>query len=140
MTFVVFTGCKSCTKPISTNPVSMEAGEYVLTRETWFFARRLEVVAVAGLMWVVKRQCMVSSDSGVSLRCQCSFTVLHAFDYYELLAELARSYLPVIIVRRLSTQSLSRHYRFQGLAFASLSERRQPQKPCNDSNNSPRAE
>ena len=30
----------------------MEAGEYGLTRGTWFFARSLEVVAVAGLMWV----------------------------------------------------------------------------------------
>ena len=48
--FVVFTDCESCTRPISTNPVSMEAGEHGLTRGTWFFARRLEVVAVAGLM------------------------------------------------------------------------------------------
>ena len=30
----------------------MEAGEYGLTRGTWFFARRLEVVAVAGLLWL----------------------------------------------------------------------------------------
>ena len=30
----------------------MEAGEYGRKRGTWFFARRLEVVAVAGLMWV----------------------------------------------------------------------------------------
>ena len=28
----------------------MEAGEYGLTRETCFFARRLEVVAVAGML------------------------------------------------------------------------------------------
>ena len=33
-------------------PVSTEAGEYGLTRETWFFARRLDVVVVAGLMCV----------------------------------------------------------------------------------------
>ena len=33
-------------------PVSMEAGEYGLTRGTCFVARCLEVVAVAGLMWV----------------------------------------------------------------------------------------
>ena len=26
--FYVFTDCESCTRPISTNPVSMEAGEY----------------------------------------------------------------------------------------------------------------
>ena len=49
---VVFTDCESYTRPISTNPVSMEAGEYGLTRGTWFFARRLEVVAVAGLLWL----------------------------------------------------------------------------------------
>ena len=30
----------------------MEAGEYGLTRGTRFVARRLEVVAVAGLLWV----------------------------------------------------------------------------------------
>ena len=30
----------------------MEGGECALTRGTWFFARRLEVVAVAGLVWV----------------------------------------------------------------------------------------
>ena len=31
VTFVVFTDCESCTRPISTNPVFMEAGEYGLT-------------------------------------------------------------------------------------------------------------
>ena len=36
VTFVVFTDCESCTRPISTNPVSMEAGEYWLTHGTWF--------------------------------------------------------------------------------------------------------
>ena len=50
--FVVFTDCESCARPISTNPVSMEAGEYGLTRGMWFFARRLEVAAAAGLSWV----------------------------------------------------------------------------------------
>ena len=50
--FVVFTDCESCSRPISTNLVSMEAGEYGRIRGTWFFARRLEMVAVAGLMWV----------------------------------------------------------------------------------------
>ena len=33
----------------------MEAGECGLTRGTCFFARRLEVVAVAGRMWVSRR-------------------------------------------------------------------------------------
>ena len=50
VTFVVLTDCESCTRPISTDPVSMEAGEYWLTRGTCFFARRLEVVAFAGLL------------------------------------------------------------------------------------------
>ena len=30
----------------------MKAGEYGLARGTWVFARRLEVVAVAGLLWI----------------------------------------------------------------------------------------
>ena len=30
----------------------MEAGEYGITRGTWFFTRRLELVAVAGLLWI----------------------------------------------------------------------------------------
>ena len=46
--FVVFTDCDSCTRPISTNPGSMEAGDCGLTRGTCFAARRLELVAVAG--------------------------------------------------------------------------------------------
>ena len=52
VTFVIFTGCKSCTRPISTNPGSIEAGEYGLTRGTYFVARRLEVVAITGLLWI----------------------------------------------------------------------------------------
>ena len=53
VTFAVFTDGESCTRPIYTNPGSMEAGEYGLTRGTCVFARRLEVVAVAGMMWVL---------------------------------------------------------------------------------------
>ena len=52
VTFVVFTDRESCTRPISTNPVSMEAGEYGLTRGTYFAAHYLEVIAVAGLLWI----------------------------------------------------------------------------------------
>ena len=52
VTFVVFTDCERCTRPISTNPLSMEAGEYGLTRGTCLFVRRLEGVAVAGLLWI----------------------------------------------------------------------------------------
>ena len=52
VTFVVFTDCDSCTRPISTNRGSMEAGEYALTRGTCFLACRLELDAVAGLLWI----------------------------------------------------------------------------------------
>ena len=52
VTFVVFIDRESCTRTISTSPGSMEAGEYGLTRGTRFVASCLEVVAVAGLMWV----------------------------------------------------------------------------------------
>ena len=52
VTFVVFTDCESCTRPISTNPGSMEASEYGLTHGTCFVARRLEVVTVAALVWI----------------------------------------------------------------------------------------
>ena len=49
----LLTDCESCTRPISTNNRgSMEAGEYGLTDGTRFVARRLEVVAVAGLLWI----------------------------------------------------------------------------------------
>ena len=52
VTFAVFTDCGSCTRPISTNSGSMEAGEYGLTRGTCFLACRLELDAVAGLLWI----------------------------------------------------------------------------------------
>ena len=44
--------CESCTRPISKNSGSMEAGVYELTRGMCFVARRLEVVTVAGLLWM----------------------------------------------------------------------------------------
>ena len=49
---VIFTDCEICTRSISTNLVSMQAGAYGLTRGTGVFARRLEVVAVAGQLWI----------------------------------------------------------------------------------------
>ena len=52
VTFVVFTDRESCTRPISTNSGSMEAGESGQTRGTCFITCRLEVVAVAGLLWL----------------------------------------------------------------------------------------
>ena len=48
----IFTDHESCPRPISTKPGSMEEDEYGLTRGTCFVARRLEVVAVAGLLWI----------------------------------------------------------------------------------------
>ena len=52
VTFVVLTDRESCTRLIFTNPGSMKAGEYGLTRGTCFVVRRLELVAVAGLLWI----------------------------------------------------------------------------------------
>ena len=52
VTVVVFTDCESCTRPISTNPGSMEAGEYGLTLGTCFLACRLELDVVTGLLWI----------------------------------------------------------------------------------------
>ena len=49
--FVVLTDCESCRRPISTNPGSMKADEYGLTRGTCFVACLLEVVTVVGLLW-----------------------------------------------------------------------------------------
>ena len=51
VTFVVLIDCELY-EADSTNTGSMEAGEYGLTRGTCFVARRLEVVAVAGLPWI----------------------------------------------------------------------------------------
>ena len=48
-------------RPISTNPACMEeACEYRLTRGTCFVARRLEVVAVARLLWIYSVVCFFS--------------------------------------------------------------------------------
>ena len=35
VTFVVFSSCESCTRPVSTNPGSTEAGEYELTLDVF---------------------------------------------------------------------------------------------------------
>ena len=52
VTFVVFSGCESCTMPISTKLGSMEASEYRLAHGTCFPASRLEMATVAGLLWL----------------------------------------------------------------------------------------
>ena len=54
--FVVSADCDSFTTPISWNSVSVEADEHGLKRGVYFFARRLEVVALSGfvrLAWCV---------------------------------------------------------------------------------------
>ena len=45
VTFVVSADCESCTRPISTNPGSIKAGEYGVTRRIWFTAHYFDVVA-----------------------------------------------------------------------------------------------
>ena len=50
VTFVAFTDFKSCTKLISPNTWSTEAGEYRLTRGTRFVARRLDLVLITELL------------------------------------------------------------------------------------------
>ena len=75
---MIFTDCESYTRPISTIPGSMEAGEYWLTRGTCFVARRLEVVVVAG----------ASVDFVVGFGCggtSCFFFVLFSSNAHGLL-------------------------------------------------------
>ena len=58
---------------IPTNPGSMDAGEYGLTRGTCYIASRLEVVAVAGLLWI--SLCVLGG---------ADFFVLFLFDFFSL--------------------------------------------------------
>ena len=67
-------------RPISTNPGSIKAGEYGLTRGTCFVARRLEVVAVAGLLRISWR---VLGATGFRV---CWFV---CFDFFERTRPLA---------------------------------------------------
>ena len=71
VTYVVFTDDESCTRPISINPGSMEACEYGLTRGTCFVERRLQVVAVARLLWI--SWCVLGAGD---LFCVCVFFFL----------------------------------------------------------------
>ena len=75
-TFVIFTDCESFAKPISSNPGSVEVGEYELTHETCFIARSLEVVAGAGLLWI--SWCVLDgADCFVFRFSVCFFLVTH---------------------------------------------------------------
>ena len=76
VTFVVFTDCESFTRPISTNSGSMESGEYGLTRVTCFLACRLELDAVAGLLWL--SWCVLGGGADFSV-----FFFLRFFFFFE---------------------------------------------------------
>ena len=52
VTFVVFTDCECCTRPISTNSGSMEAAECGQTSGACFVTCHFAVVAVAVLLWL----------------------------------------------------------------------------------------
>ena len=52
VTSIFFSDCGNYTRPTFTNLGSVEAGEYRLTRGTCFLACRLELDAVAGLLWI----------------------------------------------------------------------------------------
>ena len=66
--------CKSCTKPTSAKPGSLEAGEYGLTRGRCFVQGRLEVVAVAMLLSIL--WCVLGWAD-------CFFVFLHSFSFCE---------------------------------------------------------
>ena len=66
-----FSGCESCTRPIFTNPVDMDAREYGLMRVMCFLACRLEMDAVAGLLLISR-----CGSGGADL-----FSVLFFFDF-----------------------------------------------------------
>ena len=53
----------------------MEAGEYGLTRGTRFVARRLEVVAVAGVLWI--SWCVLGPAGFLVLFFRCFFLRTH---------------------------------------------------------------
>ena len=79
--------------PISTNPGSMEVGEYGLTRGTCFIARRLELVAVPGLLWI--SWCVLG---GADFSVFFSFTFFFFFERTRPAAskyEAALSHLPL---------------------------------------------
>ena len=54
----------------------MEAGEYGLTRGTWVFVRCLEVVALAGLLWI--QWCVPGGTDFFVLSMSLHFKFVHA--------------------------------------------------------------
>ena len=65
----------------------MESGEYGLTRWARFVARCLEVIAVAGLMWV-GGVFSVGRDLIVFFPLFCIFKFVHARAHYRWLREM----------------------------------------------------
>ena len=117
VTFVVFTYCESCTTPISTNPGSMEAGEYCLTRVTCFLACRLELDAVAGLVWV--SWCVLGGGSGFFCVCVCFFFRFFSFERTRPAASMKPllASMTSLLVYTILRSSLNSSSRYQGCVF-----------------------
>ena len=98
------TDCEICTRTISTNPGSMEAGEYGLTRGTCFVARRLEAVAVAGFLWI--SWCVLGA---------AGFRVIFLFLFFERTRPAGSMRPPCPI--NLSTSSCTINFQPSGRAF-----------------------
>ena len=64
-------------RPISTNPGSMESGELGLTRVTCVLACRLELDAVAGLLWISWRVLVGEADFSVFFSITCFSSNAH---------------------------------------------------------------
>ena len=111
VTLVVCTDCESCMRPSSTNPRSMEAGEYGLTRGTCFVARRLEVVAVVWIPW-----CVLYVSRGISF--------FSRFLYFERTRPTASTRQPCLVYLSTSTGVRTAcHYLFS-LSFCVCNIRR----------------
>ena len=89
--------CDSYTRPISTNPGPMEAGEYGPTRGTCFGARRLVLVAVADLLWI---SCCVLGAADFSCFC------FRFFFFFERTRPVESMRLPCLIYLSTSTSVL----------------------------------
>ena len=77
----------------------MEAGEYGLTRGTCFVARRLEVVAVAGLLRI--SWCVLGA---------AGFRVLFRFFFFECIRPAESVRLPCLVYLSTSTGVRGCHY------------------------------
>ena len=96
-TFVVFTDCESCTRPIAINPGSVEAREYGLTRGTCFVACHLEVVLVAGLLWI--SWCVLGAAGFFRVFFPPFFFSSNAHDLLQVRGHLA-SFTSLLVIRQ----------------------------------------